>query len=167
MLVTFGATFFGVITSFILWYTGQWWLARKHAQRAVKHMLREINEEIAININILLQLTENIPKMLSGGNIPVFLPHRMQLSVYHYLVSSGELRLLNANKRMLIMVAGMNAESFNKFVENSESVLTVGMGLPQPQSLVVAKHRLHGLAEDAQDSAKTLNGILEKLKGES
>ncbi len=36
------------------------------------------------------------------------------------------------------------------------------MGLPN--SLVVAKHRLEGLAEQAQETAKSLSQVLENLK---
>jgi len=165
MLETFGATFFGVITSFLLWYFGQWLIMRQRNQTAVKHMLRETNEEIDTNINILHLLVQDTPKMLAEGNIPVYMSSRMQLSVYTYLIASGELRLLNAHKRNTIASAGMIADSFNKFIENSELVLVAALGLPQPQSLVVAKHRLNGLTEQAKDTAKALNKILEDLGG--
>ena len=38
------------------------------------------------------------------------------------------------------------------------------MGLPN--GLVLAKHRLEGLTEQAQETAKDLEGILGKLKGQ-
>ncbi|MFC1962751.1 hypothetical protein ACFLWB_01990 [Chloroflexota bacterium] len=77
MLDTFGATFFGVIASFLLWFGGQWWLKRRHDQRAEKHMTREMREEIAWNINVLTPFKEIAPKLLGEGNIPLFIPHRM------------------------------------------------------------------------------------------
>lgn len=162
MLATFGATFFGVISSFLLWYVGQWWLKRRKDQIAVKHIAREIHEEIVVNINILASLANDIPKMIAGGNIPVFLPHRLDLSVHRYLTLSGELRLVDVSQQRWILSAGMISESFNKFIDNTELLLTSAMGLPN--SLVVARHRLEGLVEQAQDTAKNLNEILENLK---
>ncbi len=161
MLVTFGATFFGVIASFLLWFGGQWWLKRRHDQRVVKHMVREIHEEIAWNINILADFTESAPRMIAKGNIPLFLPHRMNLSMYRYLTSSGELRLLDVSKQRWILVAGTLSENFNKFVDNTELLLTAFLGLPD--GLKYAIQRLEMLAEQAQDSAKSLNEILGKL----
>lgn len=161
MLVTFGATFFGVIASFLLWFGGQWQLKRRQDHRAVKHIVRELHEEIALNINILIDFAESVPRMEAEGNTPLFLPHRLNLSVYRYLTSSGELRLLDVSKQRWILNAGMLSESFNKFVDNTELLLTSLLGLPN--SLVVAKQRLDKLAEQARDSAKSLNGILGKL----
>ena len=161
MLVTFGATFFGVIASFLLWFGGHWWLKRYQEHRAVKHMEREIHEEIALNINILASFTESVPRMIDEGNVPLFLPHRMNLSVYRYLTSSGELRLLDVSKQRWILNAGMYSESFNKFVDNTELLLTSLLGLPN--SLKVAIQRLEMLVEQAQETAKNLNKILEKL----
>ncbi len=163
MFVTFGATFFGVITSFLLWYGGQWWLKRRRDQIAVKHIVREIREEIAWNINILVLLAETTPKMIARGNIPVFIPHRLTLSVHHYLTSSGELRLLDVSQQRWVLSAGMISERFNNFIDNTESVLTSAMGLPN--SLVIVKHRLEGLTEQAPDTAKSLTEILGKIEG--
>lgn len=82
----------------------------------------------------------------------------MTLSVHRYLTQSGELRLLDVSQQRWILSAGMTSESFNRFIENTEAVLTSIMGLPN--SLVAAKHRLDGLAEQAQDSAKNLSDVL-------
>lgn len=161
MLVTFGATFFGVIASFLLWFGGQWWLKQRHDQRAVKHIAREIHEEIALNIHILADFVESTPKMIGERNIPLFLPHRMNLSMYHYLTSSGELRLLDVSKQRWILVAGMHSERFNKFVDNTELLLATFLGLPD--GLKYAIQRLEMLVEQAQVSAKNLNEILEKI----
>lgn len=161
MFVTFGATFFGVIASFLLWFGGQWWLKRRHDQKAVKHMVREIHEELALNINILVGFTESTPKMIAGGNIPFFLPHRMNLSAYHYLTSSGELRLLDVSKQRWILYAGTHCEHFNKFIDNTELLLTWMLGLPN--GLKYARQRLEMLVEQAKETAKNLNKILETL----
>ena len=86
----------------------------------------------------------------------------MTLSVYRYLTSSGELRLVDVSQQRWILTAGMISESFNKFIDNTELLLTSAMGLPN--ILVVANHRLEGLANQAQDTAKNLNEILKNLK---
>jgi hypothetical protein len=99
--------------------------------------------------------------MIAKGNIPLFLPHRMNLSMYRYLTSSGELRLLDVSKQRWILVAGTLSESFNKFVDNTELLLTAFLGLPD--GLKYAIHRLEMLTEQAQDTAKSLNEILGKL----
>ena len=158
MFVTFGATFFGVISSFLLWYFGQWWLKRRQDQIARKHIVREINEEIAWNINILIDFSKIAPKMMAGGNIPLFIPHRMKLSWYNYLTSSGELRLLDVSKQRWVLVAGSTYESFNKFVDNTELLLATFLQLPD--GLNLARHRIEMLSEQAQESAKRLNEIL-------
>ncbi|MFC1901836.1 hypothetical protein ACFLX3_02790 [Chloroflexota bacterium] len=165
MLETFGATFFGVIGSFLLWYGGQWWLKQRKDKIAVKHIAREIQEEISLNINILVLCANTIPNMISGGNIPVFIPYRLNLSVHRYLTSSGELRLVDVSQQRSILDAGMTSESFNRFIDNTELLLTLANGLTQPHSLVTARHRLTGLTEQAQDTAKHLNEILGELKG--
>ena len=162
MLVTFGATFFGVIASFLLWYFGQWLLKRRHDQIAVKHMVRETNEEIAWNINILIDFPKSTSKMMAGGNTPLFIPHRMKLSMYNYFISSGEFRLLNVSKQRWILGTGSISESFNKFVDNTELLLATFLQLPN--GLKLAGHRLEMLPEQALESAKRLNEILETLK---
>jgi len=164
MLETFGATFFGVIASFSLWFGGQWWLKRRHDQIAVKHIEREIQEEISLNINTLVLLAKTIPNMVAGGNIPLYISHRLNLSVHRYLTSSGELRLVDVSQQRWILNAGMISESFNKFIDNTELLLALANGLSQPHSWVTAEHRLKGLTEQAQDTAKSLNEILENLK---
>ena len=162
MFDTFGATFFGVFASFLLWYFGQWWLKRRHDQITIKHVVRVFNEELALNINILIDFSEIAPKMMAEGNTPLFIPSRMKLSMYNYLTSSGELRLLDINKQRWILVAGSTYESFNKFVDNTELLLATFL---QPSdSLKFAKSRMGKLSEQALESAKRLNEILETLK---
>ncbi len=163
MFVTFGATFFGVIASFLLWYVGQWWLKRRHDKMAVKHIVREIHEEIALNINILVLLAENVPKMTTGQTIPAYIPYRMNLSVHRYLTSSGELRLLDVSQQRWILSAGMISESHNQFISNTELLIATVIGLPN--GLVLARARLEGLVTQALDNAKSLKEILGKLEG--
>ncbi|MFC2071263.1 hypothetical protein ACFLUU_00885 [Chloroflexota bacterium] len=62
MIVTFGAAFFGVIASFLLWSGGQWWIKRQRDKKAVMAMMEEIQEEIQLNIALLTELMENAPK---------------------------------------------------------------------------------------------------------
>jgi len=161
MLVTFGATFFGVIASFLLWFGGQWWIKQRNERRAVKHITREIHEEIALNINTLIWFTEDIPKIMVGGDIPLFLPHRLNLSVYHYLTLSGDLRLLDVSKQRWILNVGTHSERFNKLVDNTELLLASIIGLPN--CLVISKQRLDNLVEQAHESAKRLNEMLRKI----
>lgn len=163
MFVTFGATFFGVIASFLLWYGGQWWLKRRHDQLAVKHIVRETKDEIAVNINVLTQLVRDVSKMMVEGNMPIFIPHRMNLPKYSYLTYSGELRLLDAGKQRWILVAGQISETFNNFIDNTELLLALTLGLPN--GLKLATHRIEGLINQAKDNAKNLNKILGILEG--
>jgi hypothetical protein len=162
MLVTFGATFFGVIASFLLWFGGQWWIKHRHDQKAVKNIIREINEEIALNINILVGFIGSTPKIISEGNIPFYIPHRMNLSAYHYFSSSVESRLLDVSIQRWILNAGIQCEHFNNFINNTEVLLT--SLLAQPNGLQYAIKRLEMLVEQAKETAKNLKEILEKLK---
>lgn len=161
MLITFGATFFGVILSFILWFGGEWWIKHRKEQKALKHITREIHEEIALNINILADLVASTPKTLTSGNIPLFFPQRLNLAVFNYLTSSGELRLLEVSKQRWILNAGNQCERFNKFIENTELVLTALIS--HPDGLKHSIHRLEMLAEQAEETARNLSAILEKL----
>ena len=92
MLITFGATFLGVMMSFLLWFGGEWYLKRDRDKKALKEMMREMEEEIVININLLKSLTEKAPEMLEGGRIPMFIPQRLKLEVYDYVVATGDIR---------------------------------------------------------------------------
>ena len=94
MIVTFGATFFGVIASFLLWFVGQWWIRRRSDKKALESMMKEIQEELQLNIYLLHIFQTTTLGMLDNGNIPVYIPNRMKLAVYNYIVSSGEIRLI-------------------------------------------------------------------------
>ena len=94
MLVTFGATFFGVIASFLLWFWGQWLIRRKRDKKALRAMMREIIEEIGLNKALLETAPKAISKILNKGDIPMYLSLRMNFAVYNYIVQSGEIRLI-------------------------------------------------------------------------
>ena len=163
MLVTFGATFLGVIASFLLWFGGQWWIKRQHDKKAVRAMMEEIQEEILFNIALLTGLMENTPKELERGNIPLYLPTRMRLAAYQYMVSSGEIRLLDdIRKQRLIRYAGVACETFNKFIDNTEALLAIF--LSKPDGLVWAKYRIDRLLESADEKRKYLQDTLNKLQ---
>ena len=82
MLITFGATFLGVIASFILWFGGQWWIKRQRDKKALGNMMREIQEEIQFNIGLLDGLIRHVPEMWEKENAPVYIPQRMRLEFY-------------------------------------------------------------------------------------
>ena len=163
MIVTFGATFFGVVASFLLWFGGQWWIKRQRNKKAVRAMMEEIQEEIQLNIALLDQFTKTAPKMLEEGNVPVYIPERMNLAVYNYVVSTGEIRLIDdIRKQRLIRYAAIACETFNKFIDNTELLLAIF--LLRSDGLVWAKHRLKGLIETAEDNRKYLQDTLNKLR---
>jgi len=163
MIVTFGATFFGVIASFLLWFGGQWWIKRQRDKKAVRAMMGEIQEEIQFNIALLGQLAKTAPEMLEEGHVPVYIAERMNLAVYNYVVSTGEIRLIDdIRKQRLIRYAAKVCETFNKFIDNTELLLAIF--LLRSDGLVWAKHRLKGLIETAEDNRKYLEDILTKLQ---
>lgn len=165
MLVTFGATFFGVIASFLLWFGGQWWIRHQRDKKALGNMMREIQEEIQLNIGLLTELMHGIPRVLESGNVPVHIPHRLKLPVYQYVVSSGEIRLLtDFRKQRLIRFAAFMSESFNKFIENTEMLLAIFQFKPIDDALRLAKHRLGNLVEQAKDTRDYLQDTLNKLQ---
>ena len=163
MMVTFGATFFGVIASFLLWFGGQWWIKRQRDKKAARAMMEEIQEEIQLNIVLLDQFVKAVPKMLEEGNVPVYVPERMNLAVYNYVVSTGEIRLIDdIRKQRLIRYAAIAGETFNKFIDNTELLLAIF--LLRSDGLVLSKHRLEGLIETAKDKRKYLQDTLNKLQ---
>lgn len=163
MLATFGATFLGVIASFLLWFGGQWWIKQQRDKKALEHMMQEIQEEIQLNITLLLQLAQDIPRELNKEKISHYLPHRMRLAVYYYIVSSGEIRLVPSRRNQrLIRYSAVICENFNKFIDNTEMLLAIF--LLKPDGLVLAIHRLEMLAEQAKESANRLQEYLQKLQ---
>lgn len=161
MLVTFGATFLGVIASFILWYGGQWWIKRISNQNTVKHMLREIRAEVLRNIEILGDCEKGISTMIGEKNIPVYLPFRMKLHSYRRFVLSGELRLVDDERREWIDLAGWYAESWNEFIDNTEMVLV--MRMQKPYAVEIAHMRLGGLVEQAKANISSLRVVMENI----
>ena len=163
MIETFGAIFLGVIASFLLWFGGQKWIKRQHDKKAIRAMMREMQEEIQFNIALLDQLVKTASKMLEGGNVPVYIPERMVLAVYNYVVSTGEIRLIDdIRKQRLIRYAAIACETFNKFIDNTEILLAIF--LLRSDGLVWSKYRLEKLIETADDRRKYLEDILSKLQ---
>jgi|GEM_PF-4648418 len=162
---TYLATMLGVITSFLLWYLGTSWFQYRRNKKASEILSKELKEEISFNIAILDQFGNNIQEELSRHIIPLFIPHRLNLSVYEYAVSSGELRLLPSyQKKELIIDAAYIADSFNKFIENTEYLLGIFQLKPHDQALRLAHHRLNGLMEQAESTRQTLLNILKEIK---
>lgn len=165
MLTTFGATFLGVIASFLLWFGGQWWIKRRSDKKALEYMMKEIQEEFQLNIALLHIFQKTTLGMLDNGNIPVYIPNRMRLAVYNYIVSSGEIRLIpSIRKQRLVRYSALICENFNKFVDNTEILLAIF--LLKTDGLVWAKYRLERLTEQAEESARRLTEYLEKIKQE-
>lgn len=161
MIVTFGATFSGVIASFILWYGGQWWIKRRSNQNAVKHMLREIRAEIQGNIEITGDFVKSTTTMIGERKIPVYLPHRMKLHSYRRFVSSGELRLIDDERRKWIDLAGWYGENWNEFIDNTEMVLV--MIMQKPHAVEMAHMRLKGLVDQATANIPGLRLVIENI----
>ncbi len=162
MLVTFGATFLGVIASFLLWFGGQWWIKRQRDKKVLGNMISEIQEEIQVNIALLTGLIKGVPKSLQEGMISHHLPCRMRLEVYQYAVSSGDIRLLEFSKQRLIQYTAVICESFNQFINNTEMLLAVF--LMKSGGSKWARYRLEQLVESAKDSRDYLQDTLHKLQ---
>ncbi len=163
MANTFGATFLGVIASFLLWYGGTWWLKHQSDKKAKAHILAEIKEEITVNMELLNVSNTSIQKMLLQGNIPVALPARLRISVYNYATNSGELRLLSKEIRKNLSYVAYLTESTNKFIENTEVLLALWQLKPQDQALRLAHLRLQNLCDEMNDKRNALKRILDTL----
>ena len=162
---TYLATMLGVITSFLLWYLGTSWFQYRRNKKASEILFKELKEEISFNIELLGQCVIDIQEELSKHIIPCFIPHRLKLSIYEYAVSSGDLRLLpGPQNKGLIINAAYIADSFNKFIENTEYLLGIFQLKPHDQALRLAHHRLNGLIEQGNDTRQTLINILEEIK---
>lgn len=160
---TFIATFFGVIASFLLWFGGQKWLQSQAEKKALHNMATELKEEIELNIALLSQLRQGIPRELSRGNVPHHLPYRLRLVVYDYIVKSGDIRLFtDFSKQRLIRYSAMISENFNHFIDNTETLL--GIFILKSDGLKWARYRLEKLVEQAEDSGGYLLDTLNKLQ---
>ena len=129
-------------------------------------MLREIEEETKTNIGILDNLAKSVPKLLDRQEVPIYIPHRMKLEVYQYIVQSGEIRLVNdISKQRLIRYVADLCSRFNDFVANTELLLATL--LDKPNGLKLAHQRLNGLMEQAADDKKILSIWLKEIQGET
>ena len=165
-LQAFLPVFVGVILSFLSWFGGQWFIRYRRDKKARAAMLQEIKEEILINIHLYDHIVRTIPGLLAQGNIPLYMPYRMRLEVYQYIVESGEIRLINdRHKQGLIRTAGSMCSTFNDFIDNTEVVLVTLIG--KQNAVKLAQIRLNGLMEQAEDEKKLLLQWLKELQGEA
>lgn len=127
-LITFGATFAGVLFSLFSWSL----LERWHNSRTVKTLMQEIYDELELNLGLLRQQPDTLRIRFESGRIPSdFI--RLQCSVLKYAVNSGELRYLrNAKKRLIVGIVLYICESFNSFAENSERLALEALHAPDP-----------------------------------
>ena len=163
MLDIFLNVFWGVIASFALWFGGEKLIRHQRDKKARDNMIQEIREEIEFNIALLTQLPQDITGMLENNNIPTYIPHRLRLGVYEYILKSGEIRLLaDFRKQRLIRYAAVVSENFNSFIDNTERLLAIF--LLKSDGLVWATYRLEKLAEQAKETKGYLQDTLNKLR---
>jgi hypothetical protein len=163
-LATFGATFAGVILSFLLWFGGEKVFQYQREKKARDHLTKEIIEEISNNVILLRNFANLIERNLEGGRIPA-LGVKLITSAQSSAISSGELRLINdPEKRQLVRFSAYTSQEFNHFVENTELLLAIVNLKEHERALRQATERLNGLKKDAEKTAKYLQeDILDKL----
>lgn len=163
---TFLPVLAGVFVSFLLWFGGQWLVGYLRNKKAKVAMLREIEEEIVINMDSLDNLVKGISELVAKGDVPVYIPHRMKLEVFQYIVQSGEIRLISdIHKQRLIRYVAYVCNMFNGFIDNTEVVLVTLLG--KPNAVKLAHQRLNGLMEQAVEDKRVLSIWLKELQGEA
>ena len=163
---TFLPVLVGVFASFLLWFGGQWLVGYLRDRKAKAAMLREIEEEIVTNMGILDNLVKGVSESFDRQEVSVYIPHRMRLEVYQYIVQSGEIRLINdIGKQRLIRYMASLCSTFNDFIDNTELLLATLLG--KPNAVEVARHRLKGLMEQAEQDKGILSKWLKELQGEA
>jgi hypothetical protein len=163
-VITFGATFAGVILSFSFWFGGSYLIKWLENRKALKYMMREIQEEMQFNIAALDISTGHVQKALSGGDIPLVIP-RLRHSATSYAVSSGEVRFLRSiRKQQIVGYTATVCEEYNHFVDNTERLLAIL--LLREDGLTWVKHRLEGFAEHISECKSLLQDYLNKLQQE-
>ena len=163
---TFLPVLVGVLVSFLLWFGGQWLVGYLRDKKAKAAMLREIEEEIVINMALLDGLVKGISELVAKGDVPVHIPYRMKLEVFQYIVQSGEIRLINdIYKQRLIRHVADVCNTFNDFIDNTEVVLVTLLG--KPNAVKLAHHRLNGLMEQAVENKVILSKWLKELQGKA
>lgn len=163
-LETFLPIFLGAFLAFLSVLGAERLLTHLRNRKAKATMLRDIKEEIMMNVAILDNIIRTTQQMRNEKRMVMFLTH-MREEVYQYIVASGEIRLINdMEKRSLIRSLGFLCSSFNHFLDNTELLLALfGTLLPQPTALIRAEIRLKGLLEQAEDDKKQLQQWLKQL----
>ena len=153
-----GLTAFGAFLHFLLAAVRE----RGRINVTVTAMQQELIEEAQLNIAKLDQLAAMIPEMEEGGNVPVYLPHRMTLAALHQAMATGQLRLLPSAQlqRRWRLIAELG-EGFNGFVDNTELIATIC--LLHPSGLTVTRYRLRQLAEEAKATKQSMEKILSEV----
>jgi len=165
-LQTFLPVLVGVLASFLLWFGGEWLVGYLRDRKAKLAMLREIEEAIETNMDILDLLVKGIPESLARQEIPIYISYRMRLEVFQYIVQSGEIRLItDIHKQTLIHHVAYVCSTFNDFINNTEVVLARMIG--EPKALKIADERLSGLVKQAEDEKNVLSIMLKVLQGET
>ncbi len=160
--ITFGATFAGVILSFLFWFGGSYLIRWLEHRKALKSMMREIHEEMQFNIAELDISTGYVKKALSGGDVPLVIPRLRHLAT-SYAVSSGEARLLRSiRKQRIVGYTATACEEYNHFVDNTERLLAIL--LLREDGLTWVKYRLEGFAEHINGCKSLLQDYLIKLQ---
>jgi len=162
MLETFGATFSGVIASFLLWFGSRYLIRKQRNKKLLKATMQEIQEELQANITILSQFSKNILDVLASGRIPMVIT-RLELGAHQYAVTSGEIRVLSdIRKQRLIRYTASILERYNEFVDNTERLLATFV--LKDDGLIWAKYRVDRQVELANDTIKCLQDTLNKLQ---
>jgi len=159
--ITFGATFAGVIFSFILWFGGSFFIKWRENRKVLKAMMREIFEEIQLNTGVLSLTVGSIQKALGGIDIPLFFP-KLKHSASSYAVSSGEVRIIkNIRKRRIVGYLSLLCESHNHFAENTERILA--LLLLRKDSIDLVRIRLDGFLKETNEKKLAIEDFQKKL----
>lgn len=85
------------------------------------------------------------------------------MAAHSNIISSGDIRLINnSSQKAAILVSSESCRTFNDFIGNTELLLSIL--LLRPDGLGLAKHRLSGLLETAEEKIKVLNTVLSQLQ---
>ncbi len=164
-VITFGATFAGVILSFSFWFGGSYLIKWLENRKTLKSMMREIQDEMQFNIAELDISMGYVQKSLSGGDVPLIIPRLRHLAT-SYAVSSGKLRLIRSiRKQRIVGYTATTCEEYNHFVDNTERLLAIL--LLREDGLTWVKHRLEGFAEHIKECKSLLQDFLIKLQNKN
>jgi len=155
MAVTFGATFAGVLASFILWFGSERLIRWLRERRTVDHLLSEVRGEIAVNIMFLRKLAEALPHARTEVDEKeasrLFVPERALTSACRYAVVSGELRLIrDRRKREAIRNCADACDIFNATADKTDLMIALFMLRPDGMALVNQRQRAFDLLGEIQ-----------------